>query len=890
MLRTYRGVARLLPARFRRRYFREAEGDLESALRSLQRTGGWWPVVKAGAVAVADIMRRLPAEWWAVLRGPRATPGGRRRPGTGEWTMTMGTDLRLAARALARRPTYALAALTTLGLGIGANVAIFTVVDAVVMRPLPYPDADRVVSITHHAPAVNIPNLENSAGTLNYYWKRADFLQSLAAYERQQRNLLGGPQPERVGVAAVTPQIFQVLQVQPALGRPFNDADAGPGASPVTLLTHEAWVSRFGADPSVLGSNVTLDGVATTVVGVMPAGFAFPDAGVVLLTPLYIDPEGAFGAFGTHGVARLAPGVTLQEAQRRIEDLQAGLPDYFPGLGRDFLGPSGWTVTLQRLQDRVVGPSIVSSLWIVLATMGFLLLIASANVANLFLVRAESRRKELAVRAAMGAGRGRLASGFLAEALLLGALGGGVGVGLAWAGVTLLVARGPSVLPRLHEVSVDGTSLLFAAAVSLVASLALGAIPMTRWSAARMASILRDGGRGSTDGRERHRTRAVLVASQLAVAVVLLVGSGLMLRSFARLRSVDPGIDPENVLTVGLSLGAGAPAAEAADFYQRVAERIAALPGVEKVGLATALPLGEGSRRGGSIYIDGESRQDEGVSPVVMYQSVGADYLGALRIPLLEGRALTRADAYADEPVALVNKAFEDRYLDGEALGRGIKWDSAGAYARVVGVVGNVREWGLRHEVDPWAYVPMVQGLDNVYLVIRSDPRSAPTLSVIRAVVGGLDASVPLTSARTMGDVVARDMAETSFTMALLGISSGVAVFLGAVGLFGVVSYVVSGRRREIGVRVALGARGDDIRRMVLRQSGRVVVAGVLVGIGSAFALTRLMAAVLFEVSTTDPVSFAVAPAVLLVVAFAATWLPARRATRVDPLEALRSD
>jgi len=892
----YAALGRFLPGDFRSRFLDDAVRDLRDTLRAGHARRGWPGVVTAGTAALADMMRRIPVEWWKALRGTGENRGRSGHPGTGEWMMTLWNDLRIAARALARRPAYAMAALVTLALGIGATVAIFTVVNDVVIRSLPYPDADRVVVIEHHAPGLSLPNLENSAGTLNLYWKRADFLQSLAAYDQQQRNLLGGPHPDRVEVVAVTPQLFQVLGAHPSVGRAFTADDAAQGAAPVGILTHAAWVTRFGADPGVVGRTVQVDDATTEIVGVMPEGFAFPDPDAALLTPLYVDPNGTFGTFGTAAVARLAPGVTLEQAQARIQQLQSGISEMFPDITPDFLKQAGWGATVERLQDKVVGAKIASALWIVLATVGFVLLIACANVANLFLVRAESRQKELALRAAMGAGRGHIASGFLGEALLLGGVGGALGLLLAWGGIHLLVSNGPAALPRLHEISVDGTSLLFAGLVSLVSSLALGAIPLVRYSGVRLASILRDGGRASTDGRERHRTRSVLVTAQLALALVLLVGSGLMLRSFDRLRSVDPGFDPHDVLTVGMSLGDGVENTEAAAFYQRVADEVAALPGVQKVGISSAIPVGGGNHNGGSFYIDDKPRDESQLPPVAMYKAVGADYLAALRLPLLEGRDLTRTDWNGGEPVALVNKAFEDQFLDGKAVGRGVRWDTAGAFARVVGVVGNVREQGLQEDVRPWAYLPMVEAgwayphLSRMYLFIRSDPGTAPPVTAIRDIVGRLNASVPLTTVRTMDQVMARSMAETSFTMVLLAIATGVALFLGAVGLFGVISYVVSQRTREIGVRAALGARREDIRRMVFRESAGVAVAGVALGLVAAYGLTRLMGAVLFDVSATDPVSFVAAPVLLVAVTVTATWLPARRASRVDPMEALRAE
>jgi predicted permease len=553
---------------------------------------------------------------------------------------------------------------------------------------------------------------------------------------------------------------------------------------------------------------------------------------------------------------------------------------------------------VERYQDRVVGPDIASALWIVLATVGFVFLIACANVANLFLVRAESRQKELAVRAAMGAGSARIASGFLSEAVLLGAAGGAIGLLLAWSGVALLVARGPSNLPRLDEVSIDGTSMAFTVLVSFLASLVLGALPLVRYRAGALAGILRDGGRGATDGRGRHRTRSLLVAAQLALAVVLLVGSGLMLRSFDRLRRVDPGFRPENVVAVGMSLGEGFSGRnpQGARFYQDVADEVATLPGVRAVGLTSRAPMGEGDSNGGSFYIEGEPRDESELPPVAMYKAVGADYLESMGQPLLRGRSLQASDWEDATPVVLVNKAFEDTYLGGSALGKGIKWDEERSFAHVVGVVADAHEFSLTDEPRPVAYLPMVvgdwgyPGMSRMFLVVRGDGRTPLPLSAIRDVVRRHGPEVPITTVRTMDEIMARSIAQTSFTMVLLGVAAAAALFLGAIGLFAVVSYVVGQRTREIGVRVALGAARADIRRMVFRQSAVVAATGVLVGLLGAGALSGFMDSILYEVSATDPLTFVGAPLLLLAVLALATWLPARRAARVDPIDALRSE
>jgi putative ABC transport system permease protein len=892
-LAAFRTLALLMPGRFRDEWLSDAERDLERTLETLRATRGsgaaWW----AGTRAALDVLARIPWEWWRVRRR-RARRGG---PGAGERIMSWWMELRQSARALLRRPGYASAAILTLALGIGATVTIFGVVNAVLIRPLPFPEADRIVSVRHHAPALDLPELESSEGMLNFYGAQASVFGALGAYDSQQRNLIGGPTPERVELAAVTPQIFDVLRVQPATGRPFNPDDVREGASPVALLTDAAWRTRFGSDPQVVGRTIRLDDVVTEIVGVMPPGFAFPDPDAVALVPLRIDPEGRFGTFGMHALGRIADEFTLDQAASRLRELQARLPEFFPDITADFLDRAGWGVSVDRYQDRVVGEDVASALWLVFGTVGLVLVIACANVANLFLVRAEARQKELAVRAAMGAGLARIASGFLSEALVLGLVGGVIGAVLAWSGIVLLVANGPSAIPRLHEVRMDGATLAFAASLSVLIALVLGAVPLLRPRGRGPASALRFGGRAATHGRDRQRTRNVLVAGQLALALVLLVGSGLMLRSFHKLRTVDPGFDGDRVTAVGMSLGEGVDNAAAARFYAEVAERVAALPGVETVGLTGLVPLGEGSANGGSFYVEGVERGEDELPPVSMYKVISEGYLETIHQPLLEGRALTRADWQPGaEPVLLVNAAFRDRLLGGDAIGKGIRWDEEGTFAHVVGVVADARERNIREDQGPWAYLPMrvadwgYPNLDRSYLVVRGAPGLAVPVGAIRDVVTRLDPSVPITSVRTMHEVMARALAGTAFTMSLLGIAAAVALFLGAIGLFGVISYVVGQRTREIGVRVALGARGRDIRALVLQQGTTVAVAGVVLGLAGAAAVTRVMRSLLFDVSTGDPVSFVAAPVLLMIVAATATWLPARRASRVDPVVALRAE
>ncbi len=817
--------------------------------------------------------------------------------------MNVLNEVRQAARALLRRPGFTTVAVLTLALGIGANTAIFAVVDAVLLRPLPYPEPQRLVVIDHHAPGLGIADLTNSAGTMRFYREEAPFFSSLAGYERSPVNLTGQGRAARIETIRVTPSLFRVLETQPVLGRPFNAADAAEGAAPVAILTHATWVGRFGSDPSVLGRTVDLDGVHTQIVGVMPSGFAFPDPGAALLRPLHIDPSGAFGTFGIRGVARLAPGVTLAEARRRITELQGRMPAFFgdkdvtPG----FMKKAGWSVTLQTLRERTVG-DVASALWIILGTVGFVLLIACANVASLLLVRAESRRKEVAVRAAMGAGRGRLAAVFLTESLLLGVAGGVVGVALAWGGVKLLVALGPQTLPRLHDIGLGAPVLLFAAALSVLAGLGFGAIPLARVLGRGFTRALREGGRGSTDGRERHRARNVLVTGQLALALVLLVGAGLMVRTFRHMRGVDLGFDPTNVLTVGLSMG-GAQAVrsrlpEAARVYQQVADRVAALPGVEHVGVTTALPLGGGDWNGTSFQIASKPTAANALPPFAMYKAVGPGYFQAMGMTLEQGRAERESDVEDGVPVAWVNETLARTFLDGKAVGKRIRFGrgSDSTWAEVVGVLKDVHEFSLTEPTRAVAYLPLLTGhwgfpdLDVGYLVVKTARDPTSLVPAIRRIVHETDPDVPITTASTMSEVVGRSMQRTSFTLVLLAVATLVALLLGAIGLFGVVSYVVSQRTREIGIRMAMGARADDVRRMVLREGALLGAAGVALGLAGAFGLTRLMRSILFGVSATDPVAFVAAPVVLLAVVALATWLPARRASGLDPVEALRAE
>jgi len=801
-------------------------------------------------------------------------------------------ELTQAARTLAKRPGYALVAAFTLALGIASNVAIFTVVNAVLLEPLPYPQADRIVTVTHQAPGLQLPSaeLQISPGLLDFYRESSRTLTRIGAYETGDRNLTGTGHPERVSTVSVTPEVFDVLTVRPELGRTLSEADVLKDAPLVVILTHGLWQSHFGGDRNVVGRRVEVDGVRAEIVGVMPAGFAFPDARTRLIAPLWLDPANEFGAFGPRSVARLAQGMTLTAAQQEIAALQRRIPEKFPDVEREFLERAGWAGTVTPLRDRMVS-DVSTMLWILFGTVALVLLIAGANVANLFLVRAESRQREVAVRAALGAGRWRLARTFLAESLVLALAGGALGSLMAWAAVRLLVAYTAFTLPRIHEVRFDGTVLTFAVALSIIAGLVLGALPMLHLAGRSFVALLRDGGRGNTATRSRHRVRNLLIAGQVAMALLLLVASGLMLRSAQRLYAVDPGIKTDAVLAAGVSLGPRSDRAQAVGFYRQVLDEAARLPGVIASGASNSLPIGVTSMRGGSFEIASRPRPDTEIPAVTMYAAVTPGYFETLGVPLLAGRAPEWIDAEREPHVIWVNETFARTYLDNKAIGERITLEDT--QMEIVGVVGDIRTFGLNETIRPFAYLTLrnpAVSLNLMQLVVRTTADPASLASSLRGAVDRVDSDVPLTTVQTMKDVVASSLAQTWFTMVLLACAAGGALVLGMVGLYGVIRYVVAQRTAEIGVRIALGASPRDVRMMVLQQGLRVTIAGIIVGLVAAWASTRVMESLLFQVSANDPVTFVSVALALIGVSLLATYLPARRAAQIEPSHALREE
>lgn len=894
--RLYGALMHLLPADLRAEHGAETRADFARLAERARARSGRRGVALVVALSVLDLLRRAPVEHVrsarSRLRAPDSGPGGPRRRVVDRGRDFLSEALQ-AARALSRRPGYAAVAVLTLGLGIGANVAIYTVVNAVLLRPLSYPESDRIVQIRHHAPGLNLPELNNSPGLIELYREEARTLSAITATGVGQANLTGVDQPARIQIVAADPQFFDVFATRPILGRAFEAGDVTRDASPVAVLLYDAWRSRFGGDREVIGRSIELDGESTEIIGVMPPGFSYPDTRTVALVAEWLNTDEGFASFGTRGLARIAAGSTVEAARTELQLLQSRIPELWTETDAAFLERAAWAVSVERLQDLMVR-DIERALWILFGTVGLVLLIAGANVANLFLVRAESRQREVAVRAALGATRRRVAATFIAESLLLGLAGGLVGVLLAWGGVSLLVAAGPDGLPRLHEIGIDAPSLAFAAALSVATGVLLGVIPLPGRSRHSMAGVLREGGRTSTAGRQRHRVRRLLIVSQVAMALVLLAGSGLLLRSVVRLARVDPGFDPDGVLTLGVARGQSTDHEEAARFYDAVLQAISGLPAVESAGAINGLPLDPVNLNGGSFHIESRPRAEGALPPTAMFSAITPGLFETLDVELLEGRFPERGDLLGGPLVVWVNQQFaRDQFPEG-AVGERIRFGGDSTWATIAGVVADVRTWGLREDVGLMAYYPLSSPasvyVDVMNFVVRSDAPTGPLMAAIREAVASVDPAVPLTATRTMNEVVASSMAEMSFTMTLLAIAAVVALLLGAIGLYGVISWVVAQRTHEMGVRLALGARPADVSRMVVRQGVTVTLAGIAVGLVAALVATRLLASMLFGVTAYDPVTFVTVPVVLLVVSLFAAWLPARRAAAADPLRAMRME
>ena len=810
-------------------------------------------------------------------------------------------DLRIAFRALARNLAFTAATVLTLALGIGATTAVFTLIDNVLIRPLPFRDADRLVSLAHLG-RDGQDELPMSQGLYVLYRQQVRSLENIGLYGSNTVNLVLQGEPERVAAQAVTPGYFATLGVAPAMGRAFDDAEGAPGGDPAVILSDGFWRSRFGADPDILGKTVDINGRLRPVVGVMPPDFGFPDRAAQLWVPMIIDPAQApLAAFGAGGVGRLADGATLESLDGELQGLIARLAELFPESGAPaFLKEVNLRARVASLKESLVG-DVSDTLWILLGTMGFVLLIACANVANLLLVRAEGRQRELAVRVAIGAGRGHVLRWFLSESFLLA--GAGALLGLAIAALSVRAALGvvPADIPRLDEVSVDLRVAAFAAVIAIGCALFFTFVPWLRLGARDLSAQLREGaGRGATTGRNRHRLRSSLVVSQVALALILLVGAGLMARSFRALSQVDPGFNAERVLTAQIIVPPSEieSAQATAVFFRQLRERLAAQAGVEQVG------FGQAPITGGigffSIEVEDHPRGPNELPILASNKNVDVGYFESLGIPIIEGRTMQDGDGAEGARAVVVSRAFARRWWpNGSPLGRHVRLgiDNEEWY-QVVGVAENVRHEDLQKAPEEMVYWPATVGpaaspqttraLDVLIRTASADPTAF--IATLRREVRALNTRIPVSNPRALSDVLQDATARVSFTLVLLAAAAGIALLLGIVGIYGVITYIVNQRTREIGVRMALGATARGVRSMVVRQGLTMAVAGVGIGVLGSMALSSVIGSLLFGIDARDPFTYVAVATALLTVAAAASWLPARRAAAVPPSIALRSD
>jgi predicted permease len=810
-------------------------------------------------------------------------------------------------RRLLQLPMFTTVAVLTLAIGIGANAAIFSVIEGVLLKPLPYPQPDQLVVLDHSAPGLNLPH--TGAAPFLYYTYREDGLvfQDVAMWTGDTVSVTGIAEPEEVRAVDVTDGMLPMFGATPALGRLFTKQDDSPGAADTVILMAGYWRSRFGADPSAVGRRIMLDGKAREIIGVLPDSFRFLDQKPSLILPLQFDrADTHLGNFSFTGVARLKPGATLDQATADLTRLiPVGLTRFpaFPGFSAKMFEDVKLKPNLRLLKDDVLG-DVGSVLWVLMGTIGMVLLIACANVANLLLVRAEGRQQELAIRAALGASRGRIAYELLAESIVLGLVGGVAGLGVAYAAVRALLALAPGNLPRLDNIAIDPLVLLFTLAVSIIAGLLFGAIPVFKYAGPNVAPALRGGGRNASASRERHRARSTLVVVQVALALVLLVGSGLMIRTFQALRQVNPGFtNPQDVLTLSLSI----PEAQVKEpeavvrMHQAIVDRIAAIPGVTAVGLTSVVPV-TGRGRHDPIFAADRNYQQGELPPIRTFKFISPGLLKTMGNTIVAGRDFTWADLYDRHPVAMVseNLARELWKDPSAALGKQIRDNPGAPWREVIAVIGDERDDGIDKKAPAIAFWPMMMAKfsgnevmvrrTQVYTIRSTRAGSTGFVNEVSRAVWAINPNLPLAGVRTLQEVVGASMARTSFTLVMLAIAGAMALLLGVAGIYGVISYSVSQRTREIGIRMALGAQRAEVTRMFVRYGLGLAAVGILCGLVAAVALARVMASLLFEVSPMDPLTYVAVCASLAGAAVLASYLPALRATGVNPVTALRAE
>ncbi|HVX38749.1 MAG TPA: ABC transporter permease [Gemmatimonadaceae bacterium] len=813
-------------------------------------------------------------------------------------------ELRHAWRRLRRAPAFTITTFIVLALGLGATTAIFSVVYGILLRPLPYPHPERLMVVSHSIVVPGVDHVDESDATFMLYQAHNTVFDGLGAYREMDLNLAvanGGAAPERVSAAGVSASLLPTLGIAPAAGRTFSADDDRVGAPKVVILSDQLWRRKFGGDRGIVGKTVVVDGAERQVVGIMPASFHYPTAKTELWYPLQLDPRhSAPGSFNYIAVGRLKPNVTAAAATAELTRILPRLLEEYPSdippamFEKVHLRP-----VLTPLRD-VMTKDVRDLLWILFGAVGLVLVIACANVADLFLVRAEGRQRELAVRNALGAQRGTLLAQHMSEALVLASLATVAALLLAAAGVRVLSSLPSGIdVPRLTEVGVDGVVLLFALVVAAISAFAVSLVPLLRARRIPIAVVLRESGRSATVGREKHRARSALVVAQVALALVLVAASGLLARSFERLRTVTPGITADGLSTMRLALTGDRyqSVTPTSAFYTELLDRLRAIPGVRSAALTTWLPLTDDNNNG-TLQIEDHPQPPNSVPPVHDMIYTTCNYFATAGVPLLAGRTLGTQDPTHPLFEAVVSRAFAEQYWHGgTALGKRVRPWIKGPWFTIVGVAGDVHFKALDQPAEAAVYFPIIfpegdsaSASNDIAVVIRSGGGPANVLTAARGVVQSLDPGLPTYSERSMTEIVRAASARARFLVVLLAVASAIALVLGAVGLYGVMAYGVSLRQREIGVRMALGAPPSEVSRMISRQGVILAGAGVVVGLAAAFATTRLLRGLLYDISPTDPLTLGGTVFVLLVVAFVASWLPARRAAGVDPAVVLRAD
>jgi putative ABC transport system permease protein len=796
---------------------------------------------------------------------------------------TLLQDIRYSIRTLIKNPAFAGVAVLALGLGIGANTAIFSVVNAVLLRPLPFEQSDRLVMVWEKR--LQLGRIRNTVSPPDFIDWRAQnqVFEDMAAYAGQGFNLGSTAEPERIQGAGVSPGLFSVLRAQPRIGRVFESEEDKPSSDRVAIISSGLWQRSFASDANIVGKTITLNDRAYSVVGVMSADFVFPNRRAEIWVPLILSPDDAAnrGGHSLTVVARLKDGITIQRAQNEMDAIAAQLE-------QQYQVNTGHGVNVFSLYDEAVGEAR-PALLVLLGAVAFVLLIACANVANLLFAKSAVRQKEIAIRTALGAGRSRLVRQLLTESVVLSITGGVVGLLLAVWGLSALLAIGENSIPRVKEIKLDLPVLAFSLLISVATGLLFGLLPALQASKPDLNTTLKEGSRGASGGIKSNRTRSVFVIGEVAVCLVLLIGAGLMIKSFYKLLSVSPGFNPENALAVNVALSGSRyrDAAGVSNFYQQALERLSAVPGVKSAAVVTALPMNGnfGSRYFG---IEGRPPQPPGQGFNANTNIATPGYFETMNIPLLDGRDFDARDVKGAPDVVIINQEAVRRYWpDENPIGQRITVEQRAR--TIIGVVGNVKQSGLDIETRPEMFWPYYQlPVPFGTFVVRTTGDPVGLISSVRSAMHGVDRDLPLYGIKTVDDVITESVAPQRLNMLLLGIFAGLALVLAAVGLYGVISYSVSQRTREIGIRIALGASHKSVLRLVVSQGISLALIGVAIGITASLFLTKLMATLLFGVSVTDPITFVAISLLLIGVTTVASIVPARRAMKVDPMVALR--